>query len=466
MNEKRRNCAPDMSAAAPLTPPAGPRGYPLLGHLPDFLWDRLGFLSRCAAEYGDVVRLKIGELTFLLNNPDDIKHVLVTNSDNFDKGPRLTSPKGKRLSGEGLLTSLGSSHLRQRRMMQPVFYRTFIRAFAETITSGIEQMLGQWKNCTELNIGQEMMELAQGNIIKTVFGPRFDDPSGELVRAISIRKMYVEHVQFSLLPFPEYLPPKLRYEYQQAMTRIDNTITREIEKRRAAPEASHDILSLLMHAKYEDGTGMTDKQIRDEFLTLFSAGYETIGEALTWTWYLLSQHPEVEARFLGELREVLGGCVPGADDLSKLRYTGMILAESMRLYPPTWIFIRMARQDAVLPSGFTIPAGSKLYLCQYVMHRNVRYWPNPERFEPERFTEQATKARPKFAYFPFGGGIRVCIGEAFAKMECLLALTTIAQRFALKLLPGQTIVPKPHMTLRPKNKIMMRIQERDPHAQV
>ena len=440
--------------------PSGPRGYPILGHIPGFLRDRLGFLSRCAADYGDVVKLKIGETTFLLNNPEDIKHVLVTNSDNFDKGPRLTSPQGKRLSGEGLLTSLGSAHLRQRKLMQPVFYRTSIKAFAETITSGVEEKLAHWENRTELNIGQEMMELAQGNIIKTVFGRHFDDPSGELARAITTRKKYVEHVQFSLLPFSEYLPPKFRREYQQAMKRIDETITREIDKRRATSEPSEDMLSLLMHAKYEDGTGMTDKQIRDEFLTLFSAGYETIGEALTWTWYLLSQHPEVEAKFLGELCEVLGGRVPGADDLSKLRYTGMILAESMRLYPPTWIFIRMARQDAVLPSGFTIPAGSKLYLCQYVMHRNVRYWPNPECFDPERFTEQATKARPKFAYFPFGGGIRVCIGEAFAKMECLLALASIAQRFALTLVPGQTIVPKPHMTLCPKNGIMMRIHRR------
>ncbi|WNM61106.1 cytochrome P450 [Candidatus Nitrospira neomarina] len=441
--------------------PSGPKGYPILGHIPGFLWDRLGFLSRCASEYGDVVKLKIGETTFLLNNPEDIKHVLVTNSDNFDKGPRLTSPKGKRLSGEGLLTSLGSAHLRQRMMMQPVFYRTSINAFAETITSGVEKMIAEWKNGTELNIGQDMMELAQDNIIKTVFGRRFDDPSGALASAITLRKQYVEHVQFSLLPFSEIFPPMLWHEYQQAMKRIDDTITREIDMRRGAPEPSHDLLSLLMHTKYEDGTGMTDKQIRDEFLTLFSAGYETVGEALTWTWYLLSQHPDVEARFHEELREVLGGSVPGADDLSKLRYTGMILAESMRLYPPTWIFIRMARQDAVLPSGFTIPAGSKLYLCQYVMHRNVRYWPNPERFDPERFTEHAIKARPKFTYFPFGGGIRVCIGEAFAKMECMLALASIAQRFTLTLVPGQTVVPKPHMTLRPRNGIMLRIHMRN-----
>ncbi len=448
-----------MSPQKPLFP-VGPRGYPLLGHLPDFLWDRLGFLSRCAAQYGDVVKLKIGETTFLLNNPEDIKHVLVTNSENFDKGPRLTSPQGKRLSGHGLLTSLGSAHLRQRKMMQPAFYRTSIKAFGETIVGGIEQRIAQWKSGAELNIAYEMMAMTQQNIIRTVFGQDFDDRSGELAGAITTRKKYVEHVYFSLLPFPEYLPPKLRREYQEAMKRIDGTINREILLRRDLTVPRHDMLSLLMHAKYEDGTGMTDRQICDEMQTLFSAGFETIGEALGWTWYLLSQHPEVEARFLAELNEVLGGRVPCADDLPKLRYTEMILAESMRLYPPTWIFIRIARQEETLPSGTTIPAGAKLYLCQYIMHRNSRFWPDPERFDPERFSESAKKERPKFAYFPFGGGIRFCIGESFAKMEGILILASIAQRFALTLVPGQTILPKPQMTLHPKHGITMQIHQR------
>lgn len=442
------------------TEPSGPRGYPILGHVPAFLLDRLGFLSRCAAEYGDVVKLKIGEPTFLLNNPDDIKHVLVTNPENYDKGPRLTSARGKRLSGEGLLTSLGASHLKQRRMMQPAFYRTPVHAFAETITNGAETRMAVWKHGTELNITAEMMALAQHNIIRTVLGDDFDDRSGEFATALTTRKKYVEHVYFSLLPFPEYLPPKLRREYQQAMKRINEIINREIHKRRDLTGPRHDMLSLLMKAEYDDGTGMTDRQIRDEMLTLFSAGYETIGDGLGWTWYLLSQHPEVEARFLAELREVLGGRVPCADDLPKLCYTGMILAESMRLYPPTWIFIRIARQDETLPSGTTIPAGAKLYLCQYVMHRNPRYWPNPERFDPERFSESAKKERHKLAYFPFGGGVRVCIGESFAKMEGVLVLAAIAQRFAFTLMPGQTIVPKPQMTLRPKNGIWMRIDQR------
>jgi cytochrome P450 len=302
--------------------------------------------------------------------------------------------------------------------------------------------------------------LTRHNIIKTIFGPEFDDRSGEMATAIMTRKKYVEHIYFSLIPFPEYVPPTLRREYHQAMKHIDDTITREILLRRDLTVPRHDMLSLLMHTKYEDGTGMTDRQISDEMRTLFSAGFETIGEALGWTWYLLSQHPDVEEKFIAELRDVLGGRVPCVDDLPKLRYTEMILAESMRLYPPTWIFIRMARQEETLPSGTTIPAGAKLYLCQYVMHRNARFWPNPERFDPERFNESAKQERPKFAYFPFGGGIRFCIGEAFAKMEGILILAAIAQRFALTLLPGQTIVPNPQMTLRPKYGINMEIHQR------
>jgi len=442
----------------------GPRGFPLLGHIPQFLYDRLGFLCRCADQYGDVVKLKIGELTYLLNNPEDIKHVLVTNSENFDKGPRLSSPRGKRLSGNGLVTSSGSAHLRQRRMMQPVFYRTSIQAFAETITNETEQKLAAWKGLTEVNIREEMMSLAKSNIIKTVFGKNFEDRTGQLGKAITIRRTYLNHVYFSLLPFPEYIPPQIARAYRQAVRNIEETLYREINRRREKPCPPHDMLSLLMHAKYEDGTGMADQQILDEVLTVFSAGLETTGDALTWTWYLLSQHGDIQSKFLVELEEVLEGRVPGVGDLPKLRYTALVLAESLRLFPPTWLFVRTPKNKDVLPSGISIPAGSKLYLCPYVMHRNSHYWSNPEEFNPERFTESAKKERPQFSYFPFGGGIRFCIGEAFAKMQILLVLATIAQRFTLNLVPGQTIVPKPRLTLRPQKEIRMRLDQRDQGA--
>lgn len=244
------------------------------------------------------------------------------------------------------------------------------------------------------------------------------------------------------------------------MQRIDTIVYRAIHARRMHPTDAEDLLSLLIRAKYDDGTGMTDQQVRDEAVTLFITGYETMGEALTWTSYLLSQHPDIEAKFFAEVDDVLGGRPPNAEDLSKLTFTGMILAESMRLFPPTWIFVRIAQQEDKLPSGATIPAGSKIYLCPYVMQRHPRYFPDPERFNPERFTEVAKKERPQFSYFPFGGGARVCIGEHFAKMEGILVLASIAQRFRLSLSPDQTIVPEPKMTLRPRGGVRMRVFRR------
>ena len=431
----------------------GPRSYPLVGHLPIFLYDKLSFLSHCAAEYGDVVKLHIGGPTFLLNHPDDIKHVLVANPGNYVKTPRMISERGKRLSGYGLLTSVGAAHMKQRKMLQPVFYRKTVESFARIITAETSERLSRWSDGIELDIGQEMMELVQRNIVKTVLGSDADEMMAELLDAITIRRLYMEHVFFS--PFPDWLPSRIGWAYRVAMRRIDDIIYRAIQGRRAGHGSDDNMLSLLLRAKYDDGTSMTDEQVRDEAVTLFVTGYETIGEALTWTSYLLSQHPAVEAKFLSEIDDVLGGRIPSVEDLPGLSYSGMLLAESMRLYPPTWIFIRIALQEDKLPSGAIIPAGAKLYLSPYVTHRSPRYYPGPERFDPERFTQKAKKERPQFAYFPFGGGARVCIGEHFAKMEGTLILASIAQRFRLSLVPGQTIVPEPMMTLRPKYGIRM-----------
>ena len=441
---------------------SGPKGYPLVGHLPDFLRDKLGFLSRCSAQYGDVVKLNIGEPTFLLNNPDDIRHVLVANPDNYDKTPRMISGKARQLSGEGMLTSSGAAHLRQRRMLQPVFYRKTIESFAKIITQTTSDLLNNWKPGATINITKEMMRLAQQIIVRSAFGEDFTDEGGQLAEAITTRRRYLEQVFFSLLPFPEHVPTRIQRNYPKAMRRIDQTIYRAISGRRENPGHGNDLLSLLIQARYEDGSGITDKQVHEEALILLVTGYETIGESLSWTWYLLGQHPEIASRLVAEVDTVLDDRLPRSEDLPKLGYVGMVLAESMRLYPPTWIFVRMARHEDTLPTGVTIPAGSKLYLCQYVMHRNPRYFPDPDRFDPERFSEPAKKARPQFSYFPFGGGPRVCIGEAFAKMEGVLVLAMVAQRFTVHLAPGQTIVPEPKMTLRPKHGILMTVSHRHP----
>jgi cytochrome P450 len=297
-------------------------------------------------------------------------------------------------------------------------------------------------------------------MIKTLFGHNFKDDTGELADAITTRRRYFEYTLSSIFPFPEYVPLPIVHKHRQAIKIIDEAIYGAIHSQRDTTVLSGGLLSRLMEARYEDGTGMNDKQVRDEALTFLNTGYETIGAALAWTLYLLSLHPEIESKLLVELHEVSNGRFPCVEDLSKLRYAAMVLSESMRLYPPTWMFVRVARQSDTLPSGANVPAGTKLYLCPYVTHRHPCYFPEPERFDPERFSARGKQGRPRFAYFPFGGGSRKCIGEAFARMEGVLVLASIVQRFKLTLLPGQTIVPEAGIFLRPKNGILMQVEQR------
>jgi cytochrome P450 len=434
---------------------SGPAAYPMVGHVPQFLRDRLGFLSRCAARYGDVVELKIGERTFLLNNAEDVRHVLMTNARNYTKTSRLTSARGKRLSGEGLLTMSGETHLNQRRMMQPAFHQKAIAGFADMIVDAAGEAVAGWREGAAFDVAAAMSALSQRVVLKALFSTDVED-LGALGAAISLRRRYMDYMFFTLLPFPEYLPTRRNREYRKAMERIDAFIYGAIAKRRRAADRPHDLLSMLMSASYRDGASMNDRQVHDEALTMTITGYETVGEALSWTWYLLAQHPAVKSRFHAELARVLNGRLPTLGDLPALTYAQQVLDESMRIYPPTWIFIRMARNGDVLPSGTRVPAGSKLYMCPYVMHRNPAYFPEPEKFDPERFSEEARKERHRVAHFPFGTGPRVCIGEQFARMEATLILAVIAQRFDLALMPDHKVVPEPRMTLRAKHGIMMK----------
>jgi cytochrome P450 len=280
------------------------------------------------------------------------------------------------------------------------------------------------------------------------------------MQAINTRRRYLEESFASLVPFFAVWPFRINREYRLASRRLDDLIYRAIAARRGTSTLANDLLTLLVRADGPNGPGLTDRQIRDEVRTLSIAGYETLAEAMTWTLYLVSQHPEVEARLCREWRAACGQCAPAAADLHRFAYARMVLAEAMRLYPPTWLFVRVARRDTSLPSGARIPCGGKLYLCPYVVHRLSHYYPLPQWFDPDRFTEPAVEARPRFAYFPFGGGLRLCLGEAFAWTEGMLVLTRILQRCRLALVPGQSIVPEPGMTLRPRHGIRMTVQSR------
>jgi len=440
--------------AARLNQPQGPPAWPLLGHLPAFLHDKLGFLTSCAEQYGDVVPLHIGEPTYLLNDAASIQHVLISNSANYSKTWRLTSPRGKRFSGNGLLTSFGAEHLRQRRLLQPAFSRNAIEElFFEVMLDRTKRRMETWciQPGREVDLAAETESLALCIILGSIFGLNFADE--KLTGAVTLRRRYTEYFYESLLPFPEYLPFPVVQRYRRAQGLIDEVIRQEI----AHPSRSRGFAANFAAATYPDGTRMNFPQQRDEILTLMSAGYETIGDALCWTLYLLARQPEVESQVLRELNEILGDRDPSADDIAKLSFTRQVLDESLRLYPPTWIFIRMALGDDTLPCGTHIRRNSKLYLCQYVTHRSAKYFPDPTGFDPARFRPGEAAKRPRFSYFPFGGGSRQCIGEHFALLEGVTVLALLLRRFRFELCPDQDVAPRPSITLRPKHGIRAKI---------
>jgi cytochrome P450 len=444
--------------------PPGPRSriplYPIFARLRD----PLGFLTN-AAKYGDVVYTRVGPIdVYLLNHPDYIKDVLVRNNRMFKKGRGLE--RAKRLLGEGLLTSEGEFHRRQRRLSQPAFHRKRIMAYAEVMTHYAERTAERWQDGATLDISQEMMRLTLAIVGKTLFDADVEAEAEEIGEALTtVLHQFQSFTMLILGDLAQKLPlPQIR-RFEKAKARLDATIYRMINERRAGGEDKGDLLSMLLLAQDEEGDGgrMTDVQLRDEAMTIFLAGHETTANALTWTWYLLSQNPEAEARLHAELDEVLGGKLPTYEDVARLKYTEKVLAESMRLYPPAFTLGRRALQD-YQAGGYTIPAGSIVLMSQYLMHRDPRYFPDPLRFDPERFTPEAQALRPKFAYFPFGGGPRLCIGEPFAWMEGVLLLATLAQRWQMRLVPGHPVMPRPTVTLRPKYGMRMILTRRKPPA--
>ena len=406
------------------------------------------------------MRFRLGPVfVYLVNDPELIRSVLVTRADRYHKGRGLE--RAKRLLGEGLLTSEDAVHLRQRRLMQPAFHRERISGYGDTMVRYAERVAERWKAGETRDVHREMVALTLAIVGKTLFDADVEGEADEIGGALT-EAMELFNRLFTV-PFGEILeklPIPATRRFEKARGRLDATIARLIAERRKNPGDRTDLLTLLLLAQDTegDGGGMTDAQLRDEAMTIFLAGHETTANALTWTWHLLSRNPDVEFRFHEELDRVLGGRLPAVADLPRLRYTEMVLSESMRLYPPAWIVGRRALVEHDL-GGYRIPAGSILLLSQWITHRDARFFPDPLRFDPLRFTPEAQAARPKFSYFPFGGGPRVCIGEGFAWMEGVLLLATIARRW--RLTPtGDEPTPAAMITLRPKGGLRMRIESR------
>lgn len=450
-------------ARAPLPP--SPPGSLLLGHLGELQRDMLGFAQRCARELGDVVAWRMAHRrVYLISHPDLIEDILVTNNRNYikDFSLRLYRP----LIGNGLLTSEGDFWLRQRRLIQPAFLKPRLAAYGEVMAGFTQRMLTHWHDGLTLDIHEQMMELALHIAAKTLFDADIAANAHEVGEALEAA---LRSIDTRLLFHPPlWVPTPSNLRLKRAVARLDRIVYQMIEQRRASGKDHGDFLSILLHARDEDdGSRMTDQQLRDEAMTLFLAGHETTALALSWTMYLLAQHPDVTARLVQELDTVLGGRLPTAADVPRLRVTEQIVMEAMRLYPPAY---GLARENLATCEigGFHVPKGTTLYFLQWVVHRDPRFFDRPEAFLPERWTPAFQQRLPKYAYFPFGGGPRLCIGNSFAMMEAILILGTLFQQFRVELVPNQEIKIWPSITLRPKHGIKVVIRQRTaaapPHA--
>jgi len=429
-----------------------------------------------AKTYGSVSHYKLGGSNIVfINDPDLIREILVTQASSFIK--ERTQNRMKILLGEGLITSEGEFHMRQRRIAAPAFHRQRIQAYAGMMVERAAAMRANWLSGQAFDMSAAMMELTLEIVARTLFATDVTAAIREINDEVNvIMRLYNYLIALpraeSYLRWP--IPGLIRF--RKARAKLDSQVYRMIAERRSTNEDRGDLLSMLMAARDESETpadaggkpsapqtGMSDRQLRDEVITIFLAGYETVANALTWTWYLLSENPADAERMRNEIDETLQGRLPTLEDVPRLRYTEMVFSESMRLYPPAWAMGRQSTQIVEL-GPYRLPAGTYFFFSQYILQRSEQFYPDPLRFDPERFTADKKAVRPRFTYFPFGGGSRQCIGEAFAWMEGVLILATLAQRWSFRMIPGQTVDVQPKITLRPKFPMMMVAKERSPNS--
>lgn len=440
--------------------PPGPRGLPMIGAARSFARDPLAFLTGVAEQYGDIANFRLGSLdVFFVRHPDYIREVLITQRASFTMSPlraRLNA-----LVGEGLFTSRGDLHARQRRLIQPVFRKSRIEAYAGQMVEYAQRMREQWQAGAEIDVTVEMMKLTMLVAARALFQHDIENDAEGVARNVGTVLEFFTHLSSPLLKLSLKLPLRSTLRFKRAVRELDKVIYRMIERRRGAQGAGTDLLSLLMVAKDDEtNVQMTEKQLRDEILTLLIAGHETTANLLAWTLWLLAQRPETDALLHAEAKALLAGRAGfTAADCDRMRYAKMVILEGLRLYPPGWFIGRAAQTDVRL-GGYTVPKGAVVMMSQYVMHRDARFFDEPQRFKPERWEGDFQERLPRGAYFPFSAGDRHCIGEGFAWQEALLVLATLVERWKFDLVPGQHIRPKPSITLRPDGPIRMIVRPR------
>ncbi len=439
--------------------PPGPRGLPVIGSLLHYFKDILGFLTKNSERYGDIVFFSLGPRNiYQISEPEYIKKVLITDSRNFIKSRALE--RAKMVVGEGLLTNEGESHLRNRRVIQPLFHKKAIPNYIDAVISHTENLCRVWEDDATVDINREMMFLTQSIVVDALFDSKVDREKKQLVDSLTT---VMNSFPRLLFPFSEYLdklPLPANYRFNKSISNLDEVVYSVVREKESAESNNYDLVSLLLSARDEEGNRFfTDRQIRDEVITFFIAGQETTANALSWAFYLIARNKNVEDRILEEIHEVLGSEHPSYDDIERLQYTRNVINETLRLYPPAWTVVRKALKGCEI-GGYFIPAGSDIYMSQYVVHRDDRFFSDPLKFSPERWFEINSRNLPRFAYFPFGGGPRRCIGEPFAIMEAVLILAVVLREWSVELINEGEIKPKPLITIRPKNGVPVRLLKR------
>jgi cytochrome P450 len=460
VKRKLSSATPPEDTSAARRPP-GPKGLPLVGNLADFNRDVLRYYSEWSRQYGDIVALRLGVWpAMLLGHPEHVEYVLVKNHRNFIKFPYFFRHV-RAIFGQGLLTSEDALWHRQRRLMAPAFHLHRLAGYGDATILYTERMLENWLPGELRDIHADMMSVTLRIAANAFFDASVEQDIAEIGDAVNavmdevaarIRRPFV---------IPDAVPLPGNIRYGRGVRRIQRLVSRIIQERRERTGDRGDLLSMLMLARDDDGQAMTERQLRDEVITLLLAGHETTAAALSWTWYLLSRHPDVDAKLAAELRDVLGGRAPAPTDLPDLPFAEHVITEAMRLYPPAWGFGRAALGDCAI-GGYAVPAGTTIIISPWILHRDPRYFENPAEFRPERWSEGFARQLPRFAYIPFGGGPRICIGNRFAMMEAVLILATVAQRYQLIRQSKDPVVPLPSITLRPKGGVWVNLVPRPP----
>lgn len=438
--------------------PRGPAGHPLWGHLPAIIKDPMGFMTACARDYGDVVPLRlINVRSLFVNHPTYIEKVLAANRDAFSKPPVFR--RNTMVTGKGMFATDGEGWRRQRQLALPGFNRSHLMTYAPAMVTVAGQTIPGWHDGDEVDIHREMTDLTIRVLAQALFGVTVESDVERILTAVTRIVESLAERFTTYYAIPEWLPTPANRRLGDATRELEAVVHRLIAARRASGDDRDDLLALYLRARDQQGGWVNDRLLRDELITFLIAGHETVALALTWCWHLLGQHPVAEAAFQAELETVLGGRLPAAQDLPRLPYTDAVLREALRLYPPFWAFARFAKR-AVDLGDLHVPRARRVVVCPWVMHRDPRFFDDPDRFDPSRWLDGRTAHLPKYAYFPFGGGPRACIGAGFATLEGLLVLATVGQKIRFASVSDQPVELQPSLTLRPRHGLRVVVHRR------